>query len=248
MVKLADTRDLKSLGALLRAGSSPAPGIVKNFAKKIKIAFRKRELLERALTHPSYAHEQMGDKRKSYERLEFLGDAVYEMLLREFFFEAMDHADEGMLSKLKNRYSSGEFMAEIARKFELDSVLRLGRSEETNGRQKDSILANAFEALFGALYLDRGLKYCRRFFRTQVSPYIDLSIIPFDAKSRLNIRLSGRRCEYKVLHKDGEDHCPHFRVGLFVDGELVSTGEAGSKKKAEIIAAELFLESSKAGQ
>jgi ribonuclease-3 len=216
---------------------------VKNFVKKLKMSFRKKELLERAFTHPSWAHEHVGDRRQSYERLEFLGDAVYEMLLREYFYESLDHADEGMLSKLKNRYSSGAFMAEMARKYEIDHYLRLGRSEEADGRQKDSILANSFEALFGALYLDRGIKHCRRFFRSHVIPYIDLSIIPFDAKSRLNIRLSGERCEYKILMKHGEDHRPHFHVGLFVNGELVSSGEAGSKKKAELLAAEQYLDS-----
>lgn len=226
---------------MLRAGSSPAPGIVKNLQKKLGISFRRRGLLERALTHPSYAYEQNGDRRTSYERLEFLGDAVYELLLREYFYEALADGDEGMLSKLKNRYSSGAFMAALSRKLGLDTKLRLGRSEERGGREKTSILASTFEAIIGALYLDRGLRACRRFFADQVKPHIDLSKIPFDAKSRLNIRLSAVAFEYRVLSKEGEDHCPRFRIGLFVEGELVATGEAGSKKRAEVKAAEAYL-------
>jgi len=199
-------------------------------------------LLERALTHPSYAYEQEGHRRASYERLEFLGDAVYELLLREYFYEALADADEGMLSKLKNRYSSGEFMAELTCKLEIEECLRLGRSEERDGRQKASILANVFEAVIGALYLDRGLRVCRKFFANHVIPNIDLSSIPFDAKSRLNIRLSGQSFRYKILQKEGADHKPLFKVGLYVEDELVATGEAGSKKRAEVKAAEVYLE------
>lgn len=211
----------------------------------MKVAFRRKVLLERALTHPSYAYEQSGDRRTSYERLEFLGDAVYELLLREHFYNALDHADEGMLSKLKNRYSSGAFMAELARKLGIDNTLRLGKSEEAEGRSKTSILASAFEALVGAIYLDKGLRTCRKFFQKEIIPYIDLSMIPFDAKSRLNIRLSGVPFEYRILAKEGEDHRPRFKVGLFVEGDLVAKGEAGSKKRAEVEAAEAYLESLK---
>jgi ribonuclease-3 len=218
---------------------------VKELQKRLGINFRKKAILERALTHPSYAYEQDGHRRTSYERLEFLGDAVYELLLREYFFSALNDADEGMLSKLKNRYSSGAFMAEMARKLKLSDELRLGKSEETEGRRKVSILANVLEALMGAIYLDRGLKSCRKFFSSHVIPEIDLSSIPFDAKSRLNIRLSGQSFEYKVLTKEGEDHKPRFKVGLFVEGKLKATGEAGSKKKAEVRAAEIYLESLK---
>ena len=120
---------------------------MRELQKRLKVSFRRKDLLERALTHPSYAHEQTGDRRTSYERLEFLGDAVYELLLREYFYEALDQADEGMLSKLKNRYSSGAFMAELSRKLGLDYALRLGRSEENDGREKTSILASTFEAV-----------------------------------------------------------------------------------------------------
>jgi ribonuclease-3 len=215
---------------------------VKRLVKKLGISFHRKELLERALTHPSYAYEHDSDRRTSYERLEFLGDAVYEMLLREYFYSALADADEGMLSKLKNRYSSGSFMAGLARELGLDRALRLGRSEENEGREKVSILANVFEAVLGALYLDRGLRVCRRFFNMRVIPHIDLSTIPFDAKSRLNIRLSGRQFEYRVLSKEGEDHRPQFIVGLYVDDKLVTSGEAGSKKRAEVKAAEAYLE------
>ncbi|MBD3286254.1 ribonuclease III, partial [candidate division WOR-3 bacterium] len=209
--------------------------------KRLKISFRHKDLLERALTHPSFAYEQNGDRRTSYERLEFLGDAVYELLLREYFYKVLNFADEGMLSKLKNRYSSGAFMAEMTQKLGLKEKIRLGRSEEEEGRTKTSILANTFEALIGALYLDRGLRYCRRFFGRHIQPHIDLSVIPFDAKSRLNIRLAGCEFEYRVLTKKGEDHKPRFRVGLFIADELMAEGEAGSKKRAEVKAAENYL-------
>lgn len=218
---------------------------MRRLQKKLGISFRRKDLLERALTHPSYAYEHNSDRRTSYERLEFLGDAVYEMLLREYFYDALADADEGMLSKLKNRYSSGGFMAGLARELELDMALRLGRSEEKEGREKISILANVFEAVLGALYLDRGPRACRKFFNMHVIPHIDLSTIPFDAKSRLNIRLSGRQFEYRVLTKEGEDHRPRFCVGLYVDDKLVARGEAGSKKRAEVKAAEAYLESLK---
>jgi len=213
--------------------------------KRLKISFRRKDLLARALTHPSYAYEQNGNRRTSYERLEFLGDAVYELLLREHFYDALDQADEGMLSKLKNRYSSGAFMAEMSQKLGLEQKIRLGRSEVEEGRGKTSILANTFEALMGALYLDRGLRYCKRFFDKHIVPHIDLSVIPFDAKSRLNIRLAGCEFEYKVLGKEGEDHKPCFKVGLYVQDKLVAKGEAGSKKRAEVKAAEKYLASLK---
>jgi len=218
---------------------------VKELEKNLKIKFRRKELLARALTHPSYAYEKNGDRRTSYERLEFLGDAVYELLLREYFYDALGLADEGMLSKLKNRYSSGAFMAEMASNLGLEHEIRLGRSEENEGRSKKSILANTFEALIGALYLDKDLSHCKKFFTKHIMPRIDLSIIPFDAKSRLNTRLSGNTFEYRVLGKEGMDHKPRFRIGLFVDNKLVAVGEAGSKKNAEVKAAENYLASLK---
>ncbi|MBN2378337.1 ribonuclease III [candidate division WOR-3 bacterium] len=218
---------------------------MKDLQKRLKLSFRRKALLSRALTHPSYAYEQSGDRRTSYERLEFLGDAVYELLLREYFYDVLNQADEGMLSKLKNRYSSGAFMAEVAQSLGLESAIRLGRSEENEGRSKVSILANTFEALIGAIYLDRGIRHCQRFFTRHIVPQMDLSVIPFDAKSRLNIRLAGIPFEYRVLCKDGQDHKPHFRVGLFVANEMVAEGEAGSKKRAEVKAAEAYLTSLK---
>lgn len=221
---------------------------MKELIKKLGISFRNKEILTRALTHPSYAYEQNGDRRTSYERLEFLGDAVYELLLREYFYDALSEADEGMLSKLKNRYSSGVFMAEMARYLGIDGKIRLGKSEEGEGHRKTSILANAFEALLGAVFLDRGMKICRKFFQTHIVPKINLSVIPFDAKSRLNIRLSGRNFEYRVLTKEGEDHRPRFQVGLFVEGKMMTKGEAGSKKQAEVRAAEAYLKKIKAAE
>ncbi len=218
---------------------------MRNLEKRLGVSFRKKELLQKALTHPSYAYEQDGHRRTSYERLEFLGDAVYELLLREYFYEVLTDADEGMLSKLKNRYSSGVFMAEMAKALGIDEALILGRSEERDGRGKTSILANTFEAIMGAIYLDRGLKTCWKFFQKQIIPNLDLSNIPFDAKSRLNIRLAGVHFEYRVLLKEGEDHSPQFTVGLFVRGEMVSKGVAGNKKSAEVKAAEAYLISQK---
>lgn len=213
--------------------------------------FRDRALLEKALTHSSYAFEARPEAPQDNERLEFLGDSVVGLVAAEFFLRAFPERSEGELSKLKASASSTLALAQLARAIRLDKCVRLGRGEEKcGGRKKVSILAGSFEALAGAIYLDGGFEAARAF----VSRFLGSSLKPLksgtqtinNAKSALQeiCQKAGLAAPaYRLISAKGPAHKRTFAVEVSLDGKVLAKSKGGSKKAAEQAAAEKALRS-----
>jgi ribonuclease-3 len=208
-----------------------------DFAHRLGHEFRDPGLLELALTHRSWANERTSDA--TYERLEFLGDAVLGLLAAEWLFQRHDEAPEGELSRRKSYLVSERVLAAEGRRLGLGEVLRLGVGEErSGGRSKPSLLADALEAVIGAVFLDGGLQAARgpvvRLLERAATsgPPLELR----DAKSRLQELTQGLDRElpaYRHVASEGPDHEKVFTVECWVGERLVAIGRGGSKKLAE---------------
>ncbi|HEV8240217.1 MAG TPA: ribonuclease III [Thermoanaerobaculia bacterium] len=210
--------------------------------------FADRELLRRALTHRSATQESPG--AASYERLEFLGDAVLGALAAEWLYQQLAADDEGELSKVKSYLVSEPALAAFAEQLELGPLLRLGVGEErSGGRAKPSLLADALEALIGALYLDGGLAATRTFVTPLLGAGLDAwrgGAAQRDAKTALQERLQAVGSgppDYRLVATSGPDHQKSFVVECWSEGRLLATGEGSSKKRAEQAAATAALAS-----
>lgn len=210
---------------------------LRTLEQRLGYAFRRPELLERALVHRSYAHEQAVGG--SYERLEFLGDAVLGLVAAGWLFERNPELTEGRLSKLKSRLVSRPTLAAAAERLELGSLLRLGVGEErSGGRAKASLLADAMEAVLGAVFLDRGFEAARRvavpLLESVSGELADQRTS--DPKTRLQELAQAEGLElpqYLVVEEEGPDHRKRFTVACRVAGREAGRGEGGSKKLAE---------------
>ena len=214
--------------------------------------FRQPGWLERALTHSSrrQEHATAGLADDSNEKLEFLGDAVLGLIVSEHLVRAFPAWSEGTLSKTKARLVSAHTLHGAARRLQLGRYLQLGRGEEkTGGREKQTVLADAYEAVLAAIYLDGGLEAAARFVRlslleAEVAEQA-ATLGQADHKSALQEFLQGRglrRAEYRVIKESGPDHRKRFVVEVSVAGRIAAASEGGSKKEAEQAAARLALE------
>jgi ribonuclease III len=221
--------------------------------------FSNRELLERALTHSSAIPELRGAGPdlsgdlallSDNERLEFLGDAVLELLASEYLLAAFPEWTEGQLSKSRARIVNASSLESAARRLRLGEHLRLGRGEEkTGGREKQTLLADAFEAVVAAVYLDAGLDAARellqRILFEQALEERGESIAESDHKSALQEFLQGRGqppAEYRLAGESGPDHQKVFQIEVWINGERLAKGEGSTKKEAEQQAARSALE------
>jgi len=211
-------------------------------------AFADRTLLRRALTHRSASQESPG--AASYERLEFLGDAVLGALAAEWLYQQLAEDDEGELSKVKSYLVSEPVLAAFALELDLGAVLLLGVGEErSGGRAKPSLLADAVEALIGALYLDGGLDRTRAFVAPLLRSGLDAwksGAAHRDAKTALQERLQatgGEPPDYRLIATSGPDHQKNFVVECWAEGRMLGRGEGSSKKRAEQAAAATALSS-----
>jgi ribonuclease III len=201
--------------------------------------------LEEALTHPSFANEQRLGRRADNQRLEFLGDAVLGLFASEILMERFPAAKEGELSLMRSQLVNTEALAAWARSIDLGPVLRLGRGADAAGeRERDNVLADAVEALVGAVYLDRGIAASRRFSAAIVAePLSRLERAPVvgrDPKSELQEQVQaegGPSPRYRVVGVEGPDHRRAFVVVVEVNGEVLGEGRGRSKKLAEQAAA-----------
>ena len=215
--------------------------------RRLGVSFRDRAHLERAVTHGSYRHESgRGD---DYERLEFLGDSVLGFIVAEWLSKDDPSAGEGELTRRKQTVVCAEALADAARAIDLGSFLRLGRGEDqSGGRLKPSLLADAFEAVVGALFLDRGLRPTRAFVRRHLGPRLhatrDMSASDSDFKTRFQ-ELSQARWRqtprYRIAATVGPPHARSFDAEVTVDGRIVGTGRGTSRKQAEQEAARAAL-------
>ena len=227
--------------------------------ERLGYRFTKTELLERALTHSSAipdlraAHPADSDPSTiphDNEQLEFLGDAVLDMLASEHLLTAFPDYSEGQLSKSRARIVNARALELAARRLHLGEFLRLGRGEEkTGGRDKPALLADAFEAVIAAIYLDSGLEAAREVLKRTLFEWAleerGARIADSDRKSALQELLQGRGqppAEYRVVGESGPDHQKKFRIEVWVAGVCMASGEGSTKKEAEQRAARTALE------
>jgi ribonuclease III len=198
--------------------------------------FRDPELIDEALTHPSHTAESDGEV--DYDRLEFLGDAVLQLAVTRFLFEAMPGSAEGEMTLVRAGVVAEPMLAEIARTWGVPQAVRLGKGEtQTGGRDKDSILADVVEALIGAVYLESGFEDAEALVRRHWAEAIEeRAAAPGgrDYKTRLQEVLvaDGRTVRYQVT-ETGPQHAKEFTATVLADGEPLSVGEGTSKKRAE---------------
>jgi ribonuclease-3 len=212
-------------------------------------AFSDAQLLRQALTHRSYSNEYPESDEPHNERLEFLGDAVVELSVSGQLMERLPEAREGDLTKLRAMVVSEGSLAICAAELGIGDYLRLGRGEDqSGGRQKPSILADAFEALMGAVFLDGGFAAADRTIRLLLGPLIDAAVeggLEGDHKTRLQ-EIAQREWQqtprYEVVAERGPDHAKLFTVAVYLENEEMARGEGPSKKTAEQHAARRALE------
>lgn len=229
-------------------GSLPPRSRLDELERRLGYEFSRKDLLEQALTHGSRAHE-LGDLSGSNERLEFLGDAVLDLLISEALMKTNPDADEGALSRSRSALVNAAALARRAGSLDLGRWIRLGKSEErSGGREKESILADALEAVLGALYLDGGLEPVRvlvaREFRGEVTEVAKSGRPLGDPKSRLQEILHARNQPgpvYETTDEHGPPHAREFVVEVSVAGKLLGSARARSKRAAEQGAAERAL-------
>ncbi|MFO7773575.1 MAG: ribonuclease III [Dehalococcoidia bacterium] len=212
--------------------------------KNLGVSFRQESLLEQAFVHPSYLNENPLFARPSNERLEFLGDAILNLIVAEELYEEFPDLDEGALTEIRASLVCRDALAELAFSLNLGHWLLLGQGEEANGgRSKPSNLANAMEALIGALYLEQGLSKTRRFILRQLKPELEKikagKITP-NYKALLQELIQGQKRPapvYRLVEATGPDHNKQFTTEILVDGEALARGQGKSKKAAESQAA-----------
>ena len=219
------------------------------FEAKIGHTFRDERLLQTAFTHRSYLNENRTSGREHNERLEFLGDAVLELAVTDFLFRKYPDKPEGELTMYRAALVNTVSISDAAQKLGMNDFLLLSRGEARDtGRARAIILANAFEAVIGALYLDGGYEAAHAFVAAQLFSKTDEVVekrLWQDAKSRFQ-ELAQERVGvtpgYQLLHHVGPDHARTFTVGVFLAAERVAVGEGKSKQEAEQQAAEKALE------
>ncbi len=207
------------------------------------IEFNDLKLLETSLTHSSYANEH---QKESNERLEFVGDAVLDLIVGTYLYETHKEYREGELTKRRARYVCESALVDYAKLCNLGEYLLLGHGEEkTGGRQRSALLADAFEAFVGAVFLDKGYKEVYKIAEKVVFPLIeeDRTNDFTDFKSHLQelVQSDKRSLEYRLVSEEGPSHNKVFVIRVYMDDILMGEGEGHSKKEAEQHAAEIAL-------
>ncbi len=211
--------------------------------KRVGYTFKNKALIVEALTHKSYK------KPYNNERLEFLGDAVLDLLVGEFLYHKFPDSDEGILSKIRASLVNESGFTLLARKIDLGSHIYLSAAEENNnGREKPSLLSNAFEAVIGAIYLEGGLEVAREIAEkllVEAHQKIDLQSLSKDYKTalqELTQATHGVTPTYTLLRSFGPDHKKEFEIAIILDGQTIATAQGKSKKEAQQKAAYIALE------
>jgi len=216
------------------------------FEKKLGFAFKNKNLLIEAFVHRSYLNEHPNEDLIANERLEFLGDTVLEFLTSRFLFQKFPNFSEGELTNLRSKLVCTRSLAKIAKKLDLSFYLLLSRGEEeSGGRENASLLANTFEALLGAIYLDQGIDQTQDFLQLHLFPTIEKAKEYQDYKSNFQ-RICQEKFKitpvYKTLEESGPDHAKTFTEGVYIDKKLWGRGEGKSKQEAEQEAAKKALD------
>ncbi|MEA2064814.1 MAG: ribonuclease III [Patescibacteria group bacterium] len=221
--------------------------------KVLRINFKNIDLLWQAFVHRSYLNEHPNFKLGHNERMEFLGDAVLELAVTEDLFKKFPNEPEGKLTNLRSSLVNTKMLAEIAQELKLGDFLYLSKGEvyDTNKKAKESILANTFEAMVGAIYLDQGFRISKNFLKRVLAKKLDFIIdhqLYVDPKSRFQ-EVSQEKYnltpQYKMLSESGPDHEKIFTIGLYIGEELISKGKGASKQLAQFEAAKRGLKKKK---
>ncbi|MCE9585447.1 ribonuclease III [Candidatus Nomurabacteria bacterium] len=215
------------------------------FEKKTNIVFKNKDLLKQSFIHRSYINENPNVGLAHNERLEFLGDAVLELIVTDFLYKKYPNYAEGELTALRSALVNAIIISEIASKTDMNDFLLLSKGEmKDTGKARQYILANTYEAYIGAVYMDQGYDVAEKFVRETLLPNIDEIVskkLWRDAKSLVQEKSQefvGFTPAYKVLNETGPDHDKHFTVGIYFGSELIAEGKGKSKQEAEQKAAE----------
>ena len=209
---------------------------LKEFQKMIGYEFKKEQLLRQALTHSSYANEKHMKKLSDNERLEFLGDAVLEIVSSEFLYHNYEKQPEGELTKLRASIVCEPTLALCTEELRLGDYLYLGRGEDlTGGRKRKSILSDALEAVIGAIYLDGGFANAKEFILKYILTDIENKKLFYDSKTILQevVQSNHQQLEYVLIGETGPDHNKSFTVEVHIDEKRMSEGIGHTKKAAE---------------
>ncbi len=211
--------------------------------KFFNLNFDNKQLLRTALTHSSYANEK---KRESNERLEFVGDAVLDVIIAKYLYEEDKHYNEGDLTKIRAKYVCEAALVEYAKACHLGDYLLLGHGEEkSGGRTRGALLADAFEAFIGAIFLDKGIEECYKVIDKVVFPLLKLeeekNFIDFKSHLQELVQSDKRQLSYEVFDEKGPSHNKLFTIRVYMDDILMGEGTGKSKKAAEQHAAEIAL-------
>lgn len=222
------------------------------FEKTIGISFKNPDLLRLAFTHRSYLNEHRDKVMSHNERLEFLGDAVLELIVTEHLFAKFPDQTEGSLTLLRSALVKAETLSDAASKMGMNEYLLLSKGEaKDTGRARQIILANTIEALIGAIFLDQGYESAKYFISRHIFYLIDQIVSEegwMDAKSKFQEEAQedkGITPSYKTIKEDGPDHDKEFTVGVYLGKELIAEGSGKSKQEAEQEAAKKALEMKK---
>lgn len=216
---------------------------------KINIKFKNQNILKKAFTHRSYLNENDSESIESNERLEFLGDAVLQFLVSEYIYDKQKKYSEGNLTNLRSRVVNTDSLAEEAARLDLSKYLMISKGERETAAESNYILADTFEALLGAIYLDsRSIDICRKYLKKQLFYKIPQILEEGELKDAKSLfqEIAQEKYSitptYKVLEDEGPDHQKTFQVGVFLENKLIAKGEGASKRKAQQAAAQEAIE------
>ncbi len=208
------------------------------FEEKIGYCFKDKNLLIQSMSHSSYANEHRSENLHDNERLEFLGDAILELVSSDFLYHQYPQMQEGQLTKLRASLVCEPTLALSANAFDLGHYLLLGKGEEqTGGRLRNSLISDAMEALIGAIYLDGGIECARSFIERFILTDIEHKQLFYDSKTVLQEIVQGENhsddIQYVLVGEEGPDHAKIFRVNVQIEGKILGTGTGSTKKAAE---------------
>ena len=216
--------------------------------EKFDISFNNEALLVEAMTHSSYANEHKEMKGIYNERIEFLGDAVLELIISDWLFRQFPHFKEGQLTKLRAQIVCEDSLSMLAKECSLNEYMLLGKGETlSGGREKPAVLCDVFEAFVGALYLDKGMEEVQRFLDQVIVPKIKNGryelITDFKTELQEYLQQNGTvHIRYELIKEEGPSHDKVFTVQVTVDGKKYKTASGKTKKAAEQMAAKLTME------
>ena len=217
--------------------------------EKIGVKITDKDLLEKAFVHKSYVNEHKEEGVECNERLEFLGDAVLELVVTEYLFKNHPEQQEGEMTNWRSALVKGKHLAEVASDLKLGEYLYLSKGEEAGGgREKNYILANTLEALIGCIYLSEGYeaahKFIGKFIIVKLKEILEqeLHVDPKSKFQEIAQEKEGMTPDYKFVKAEGPDHSKIFTIGVYIGDKFIAEGDGSSKQKAESAAAEKALE------